>query len=84
MELIMEKNQNTEVEYTLAGNMGNTIGQLSLQIANLQVTIHHQNDEITNYKAQNAELKHQLEKLRGRDAQHDKRSISITGQQDKH
>ena len=43
----MENNQNTEVEYTLAGNMGNTIGQLSLQIANLQVTIRHQNDEIT-------------------------------------
>ena len=80
----MENNQNTEVEYTLAGNMGNTIGQLSLQIANLQVAIRHQNDEITNYKAQNAELQHQLEKLRGRDAQHDKRPISITCQQDKH
>lgn len=79
----MDEN-NTQVEYTVAGNMGNMIGQLSLQIANLQVTIRHQNDEITNYKAQNAELKHQLEKLRGRDAQHDKRSISITGKQDKH
>lgn len=79
----MDEN-NTQVEYTVAGNMGNMIGQLSLQIANLQVTIRHQNDEITNYKAQNAELKHQLEKLRGRDAQHDKRPISITGKQDKH
>lgn len=79
----MENNQNSEVEYTLAGNMGNQIGQLSLQVANLQVTVREQNNIITNYKTQNAELKHQLEKLRGRDTR-GKRPISITGKQDKH
>ena len=77
-------NQDKDFEYTLAGNLGNMIGQQALQIAHLQVALKQKNDEITNCKAQNAELKHQLEKLRGRDAQHDKRSISITGQQDKH
>lgn len=61
----IKQGSNSRVEYTVAGNMGNMIAQLSLQVANLQTTLQQKNKEVDQYKAENAELRHQIDGLRG-------------------
>lgn len=61
----IKQGSNSRVEYTVAGNMGNMIAQLSLQVANLQITLQQKNKEVDQYKAENAELRHQIDGLRG-------------------
>ena len=75
-------NKNSRVEYTVAGNMGNMIAQLSLQVANLQTTLQQKNKEVDQYKAENAELRHQIDKLRGENI--GTRSTRPANKQDKH
>lgn len=53
-----------KVEYTVAGNMGNMIGQLSLQIAELQTAHKAQNQSIEKLKTENDKLKIENASLR--------------------
>lgn len=53
----IKQGSNSRVEYTIAGNMGNMIAQLSLQVANLQTALQQKNEEITKLKAENDKLK---------------------------
>lgn len=55
----------SQVEYTIAGNMGNMIGQLSLQVAKLQTVVKLKNEEIEKNQNTIAELNHQIDRLRG-------------------
>lgn len=54
-----------QVEYTVAGNMGNMIAQLSLQVAKLQTVVQQKNAEIENNQNTIVELHHQIDSLRG-------------------
>lgn len=54
----------SQVEYTVAGNMGNMIAQLSLQVAKLQTVVQQKNTEIENNQNTIAELHHQIDSLR--------------------
>ena len=65
----------SQIEYTIAGNMGNMIGQLSLQIATLQTAVQQKNAEIEKNQNVIAELNHQIDGLRGGDSSA-KRQIS--------
>lgn len=65
-----------KVEYAVAGNMGNMIGQLSLQVAKLQTVVRQKNAEIEKSQNTIAELNHQIDGLRGGDKS-GKRQISI-------
>ncbi|NRO85262.1 Initiation-control protein YabA [Lactobacillus helveticus] len=47
----------SHIEYTVAGNMGNMIGQLSLQIAKLQTAVQQKNAENDQLKIENASLR---------------------------
>ena len=53
-----------KVEYTIAGNMGNMIGQLSLQIAELQTAHKAQTQSIEKLKTENDKLKIENASLR--------------------
>lgn len=75
----IKQGSNSRVEYTVAGNMGNMIAQLSLQVANLQTTLQQKNKEVDQYKAENAELRHQIDGLRGENI--GKRSARPTNKQ---
>lgn len=75
----IKQGSNSRVEYTVAGNMGNMIAQLSLQVANLQTTLQQKNKEVDQYKAENAELRHQIDGLRGENI--DKRPARPTNKQ---
>lgn len=59
-------NQGKNLEYTLAGNLGNMIGQQALQIAHLQIALKEKNEELTQKDDLIAELKHQVESLQKR------------------
>ena len=59
-------NQGKNLEYTLAGNLGNMIGQQALQIAHLQIALKEKNEELTQKDNLIAELKHQVESLQKR------------------
>lgn len=63
----IKQGSNSRVEYTVAGNMGNMIAQLSLQVANLQTALQQKNKENDQLRAEAAELKHQIDNLRGRE-----------------
>lgn len=56
------------VEYTVAGNMGNMIGQLSLQVAKLQTAVQQKNAEIEKNQNTIAELNHQIDGLRKKES----------------
>lgn len=73
-------NEQNRLPFTLAGNMGNMIGQLSLQVANLQVL--HEDDQktIQHYKALNAELQNQIDGLR-REKMNGQRQVDTAGKQ---
>ena len=47
----------SQVEYTVAGNMGNMIAQLSSQIAKLQTAVQQKNAENDQLKIENASLR---------------------------
>ncbi|MBU5980034.1 hypothetical protein EFP68_01280 [Lactobacillus helveticus] len=47
----------SQIEYTIAGNMGNMIGQLSLQIAKLQTAVQQKNAENDQLKIENETLR---------------------------
>ena len=64
----IKQGSNSRVEYTVAGNMGNMIAQLSLQVANLQTALQQKNKENDKLRAEAAELKHQIDNLRGRES----------------
>lgn len=64
----IKQGSNSRVEYTVAGNMGNMIAQLSLQVANLQTALRQKNKENDELRAEAAELKHQIDNLRGRES----------------
>ena len=49
-----------KIEYTVAGNMGNMIGQLSLQIAKLQTVVQQKNAENDQLKIENAALRKEV------------------------
>ena len=49
-----------KIEYTVAGNMGNMIGQLSLQIAKLQTAVQQKNAENDQLKIENASLRKEV------------------------
>lgn len=74
-------NQGKDFEYTLAGNLGNMIGQQALQIAHLQVALKEKNEEVKQKDNLIAELKHQIESLQKRGGVDDKRQISTKHQQ---
>ena len=74
-------NQSKDFEYTLAGNLGNMIGQQALQIAHLQVALKEKNEETKQKDNLIAELKHQIESLQKRGGVDDKRQISTKHQQ---
>lgn len=77
-------NQDQNIEYVLAGNLSNMIGQQALQVTHLQIALKRKDEELKQKDNLIAELKHQVNSLRGEGGAGDKRSISITGQQDKH
>lgn len=64
----IKQGSNSRVEYTVAANMGNMIAQLSLQVANLQTALQQKNKENDKLRAEAAELKHQIDNLRGRES----------------
>ncbi|CDI58605.1 hypothetical protein VKX94_01995 [Lactobacillus helveticus] len=71
----------SQVEYTVAGNMGNMIGQLSLQIAQLQTVVQQKNAEIEKNQNIIAELQQQIKGLRGEKVA---RSTNTADKQGKH
>lgn len=75
----IKQGSNSRVEYTVAGNMGNMIAQLSLQVANLQTALQQKNKENDQLRAETAELKHQIDNLRGRES-NGKRSARSSNQ----
>ena len=77
----MNNNQNKRLEFTLAGNLGNMIGQQALQIAHLQVALKQKNEEAKQKDNLIAELKHQIESLQKRGGVDDNRQISTKHQQ---
>ena len=76
----MNNNQNKSLEFTLAGNLGNMIGQQALQVAHLQVALKEKNEEVKQKDNLIAELKHQIESLQKRGGVDDNRQIRIKHQ----
>ncbi|MCT3533427.1 hypothetical protein [Lactobacillus crispatus] len=74
-------NQGKNLEYTLAGNLGNMIGQQALQIAHLQIALKEKNEELTQKDDLIAELKHQVESLQKRGGVNDERQAGTKHQQ---
>lgn len=74
-------NQGKDFEYTLAGNLGNMIGQQALQIAHLQIALKEKNEELTQKDNLIAELKHQVESLQKRDGVNGDRQAGTKHQQ---
>lgn len=70
-----------KVEYTVAGNMGNMIGQLSLQIAKLQTAHEEQDEEITKLKAENDRLKIENQALKKEVIKHEPSADHIDNKQ---
>lgn len=77
----MNNNQNKSLEFTLAGNLGNMIGQQALQVAHLQVALKEKNEELTQKDNLIAELKHQVESLQKRGGVNGKRQTGTKHQQ---
>lgn len=74
-------NQGKNLEYTLAGNLGNMIGQQALQIAHLQIALKEKNEELTQKDNLIAELKHQVESLQKRGGVNGERQAGTKHQQ---
>ncbi len=79
-EIEMDKST-SQIEYTVAGNMGNMIAQLSLQIAQLQTVVQQKNAEIEKNQNIIAELQQQIKGLRGEKVA---RSTNTADKQGKH
>ncbi|MDU6120489.1 MAG: hypothetical protein E6643_02085 [Lactobacillus crispatus] len=74
-------NQGKNLEYTLAGNLGNMIGQQALQIAHLQIALKRKDEEATKKDNLIAELKHQIESLQKRGGVNGERQAGTKHQQ---
>lgn len=77
----MNNNQNKSLEFTLAGNLGNMIGQQALQVAHLQVALKEKNEEVKQKDNLIAELKHQVESLQKRGGVNGERQAGTKHQQ---
>ena len=73
----------SQVEYTVAGNMGNMIAQLSLQIAKLQTAVQQKNAENEKLKTENDQLKIENASLRKKVNAHEP-STNNTDNRQKH
>ncbi|WP_297952690.1 hypothetical protein [uncultured Lactobacillus sp.] len=74
-------NQDKDFEYTLAGNLGNMIGQQALQIAHLQIALKRKDEELAQKDNLIAELKHQVESLQKRGGVNGERQAGTKHQQ---